>query len=121
MGKLRRRNDTLGRISNHQYLPRRNRSQRTGRSVNYESIWQSWSVSAHLVKREAGKTRLYKNFIGWPKTQLWGPHPRCRRSKLALLPIAAIGSGGPPLRPPPSKRQDTWGIMAGYIDIYRCG
>ena len=32
--------------------------------------------------------------------------------------MAAIGSGDPPPRPPPSKRQDTWGSMAGYINIY---
>ena len=30
------------------------------------------TVSAHLVKMEAGKARLYKDCIGWPKTQLLG-------------------------------------------------
>ena len=25
-------------------------------------------ISAHLVKMEAGKARLYKDCIGWPKT-----------------------------------------------------
>ena len=29
-------------------------------------------ISAHLVKMEAGKARLYKDCIGWPKTQLLG-------------------------------------------------
>ena len=28
------------------------------------------TISAHLVKMEAGKARLYKDCIGWPKTQL---------------------------------------------------
>ena len=37
-----------------------------------------------------------------------------RTSKLAMLPIAATGSGGPSPRPPPSERQDTWGVMASY-------
>ena len=35
---------------------------------------------------------------------------------LALLPMAATGSGNPSPRPSPSKRQDTWGVMASYID-----
>ena len=35
-----------------------------------------------------------------------------RTSKLALLPMAATGSGGPSPRTPPSERQDTWGMVA---------
>ena len=35
-----------------------------------------------------------------------------RTFKLALLPMAATGSGGPLPRPPPSERQDTWGMVA---------
>ena len=64
-------------------------------------------VSALLVKIEAGKVRLYRIFISWPKTQLEGPYHCCRRSILALLPMAVIGSRGSLLRYPPSKRQDT--------------
>ena len=35
-------------------------------------IYHVLIISAHLVKMEAGKARLYKDCIGWPKTQLLG-------------------------------------------------
>ena len=41
------------------------------------------------------------------------PTPLQWTAKLALLPMAATGRGGPP-RPPPSERQDTWGKTASY-------
>ena len=56
------------------------------------------------------------------KIQLQAPIPLQRTAKLALLPMAQTGSGGPSPRPPLSERQDTWGVMASYVrDTYRRG
>ena len=69
----------------------------------------------------AGKVRLYRIFVGWPKTQLQAPTPRRHRHMLALLPMATTGSGVPSPRLPPSKRQNNRGVMAIYVDIFRRG
>ena len=75
------------------------------------------AVSAPLGGRKVAK-RSYKTRISTSllvlevgrKVQLLGP------SKLALLPIAVTGSGGPSPRPSPSERQDTGSVMASYVD-----
>ncbi len=91
-------------------------------SDNYVAYVAAFVWSAHLSrkastylvliwsKREAGKAKLYKMHWLAENSASGDPRPRCRWSKPALLPMATTWSGGPPPRPPPSKRQDTWGI-----------
>ena len=75
-------------------------------------------LTALLVGVEAGRMTLYTILIGWPKSQFQGPHSSLQPVHAGAVPMAATGTGGPRSRPP-SKRQDTWGVMA--IDVSRRG
>ena len=80
------------------------------------------SISAPLVMVESSEMRLYKNpLVG----RILSPRPPPRRCHgPRLMPPAADREQeeGPSPRPPPSIRQETWGIVANYLkDIYRRG
>ena len=52
------------------------------------------------------------------KLQLQGLHPAAAYVQASVLPMAATGSGGLLPSPPPSRRQDVWGVMIAYVWIY---
>ncbi len=57
-------------------------------SLQVSVVCNGASISAHLVKIEAGKAWLYKNFIGWPKPSFRGPPP-----SLPLVQAGAAANG----------------------------
>ena len=81
-------------------------------------LWEEWDIHinqstvSRLLKRRWQSEAI--QILYWlAENQHWGPHTHCRWAMLALLPIAATEGRGQPRKPPPSKRQDSWGVIAG--------
>ena len=66
---------------------------------------KSWGMKLQIE----GIQNLQEHTAPGPSLPLQGT------AKLALLPVAVTGVGGPSQRLPPSKRQDTWVVMASYL------